>query len=180
MLRRCQHPDLESRSLHSRGGRPHDLQCDHFAIQGRSFPMDFCGSRLRHAAWKLEHDLQKKIGAIFHRGTVQRGSPMITLRKTLSNQKGLTIVEILVATAIIGVGLFSFISGYIALKNISQKTSVSSTFDKQINEISSNIKAGIENYQVNFNYKDSTEQEMLPIDKLPMAWDLNMISTKEK
>jgi type II secretory pathway pseudopilin PulG len=99
-------------------------------------------------------------------------------RKLFSN-KGLTIVELLVATAIIGFALVSFIGGFIALKNISHRTSVTSTFDKQINEICGNIKAGIETYQVNFNYKDSTSSDQLPVDKLPMAWDVDVVSTKK-
>jgi len=103
---------------------------------------------------------------------------MINFRSVLQSNKGLTIVELLVATGILGFALVSFIGGFIALKNISQRTSVTSTFDKQINEICGNIKAGIETYQINFNYKDNTSSDQLPVDQLPMAWDVDVVSTK--
>ena len=100
--------------------------------------------------------------------------------RIISTSSGLTIVEILVALGIVGLGFAAFVSGFVALKNFSQKTSVSSTFDRQINEICGNIKAGIENYQVNFNFKDSASQEALNAEALPMAWDVDIISTKKE
>lgn len=94
------------------------------------------------------------------------------------NVKGFTIIEMLVALVLIVAGTFVLIGGFNMLTKIAKTTDVTSNYDKQINEISSNIKAGIENYQVNFNYKDSTGKELLPVDSLPMVWDIGASGTK--
>lgn len=98
----------------------------------------------------------------------------------ITQKSGFTIVEMLVALALIVAGTFVLIGGFNSLTKIAKNTDVTSNYDKQINEISSNIKAGIENYQINFNYKDSTEKELLTNDALPMVWDVDAAGTKEE
>lgn len=100
--------------------------------------------------------------------------------KSAVSSAGFTIVEALVALVLLVAGTFALLGGFSALSKVSKTTDVTSNFDKQINEISSNIKAGIENYQVNFNYKDGSDQDLLPVDKLPMVWDVGVAGTKEE
>lgn len=102
------------------------------------------------------------------------------LSQRLYKSSGFTIVEMLVAIALIVTGSLVLIGGFNSLNKISKTTDVTSNYDKQINEISSNIKAGIENYQINFNYKDNIEKELLPKDSLPMVWDVGASGTKEE
>lgn len=99
-------------------------------------------------------------------------------QKVFPSRTGFTVVEVLVALGLLMLGLVTFLGGFVTLSNITKTTAVSSTFDKQINEICSNIKAGIENYQVNFNYKTSNDQDDLPVEKLPMAWDIGVVAPR--
>jgi len=99
-------------------------------------------------------------------------------REMISSQKGLTIVEVLVALGILFIAVFSFMGGFVALSNLTKKTSVTSAYDKQINEICENIKAGVENYQINFNFKDNPDEDILPVESLPMAWDVGIVAPK--
>ena len=105
---------------------------------------------------------------------------MIKSPKLFQGKKGFTTIEVLVAAAILIVAVFSFLSGFVSLTKITKETSITSSFDKQISEICGNIKAGIENYQVNFNFKDSSDQDPLPIDSLPMAWDIGVVAPKDE
>lgn len=100
--------------------------------------------------------------------------------KLLSSQRGFTIVEALIGFVILGTACFSFILGVVSLRDVVKKTNVTSTYDKQINEICSNIKAGVENYQIDFNFDNSNGDDPLPVESLPMAWDMDVVSTKEK
>ena len=97
-----------------------------------------------------------------------------------SSVAGFTIIESLAALALLVVGGFVLLGGYTFLNQLTKRTEVSTSFDKQINEIASNIKAGIENYQVDFNFKENNDQDPLGVGSLPMVWDVGAAGTKEE
>lgn len=87
------------------------------------------------------------------------------------NNKGQTIIEALVGFAMIVIVGFAFTGGMVALRNTTRDTVMMSSTDKQVSDIAENIKAGVENYQVNFDYSDEGAEVALALDNLPMAWD---------
>ncbi|QDK38087.1 hypothetical protein [Bdellovibrio sp. NC01] len=97
--------------------------------------------------------------------------------KSIANNKGQTIVEALVGLGLLTVVGFTFTGGMISLRNSTKSAVVLSSTERQINDIAENIKAGVENYQVNFDYKTGTK-ESLNVDTLPMAWDNGIITTR--
>lgn len=95
--------------------------------------------------------------------------------KPFQNNKGQTIVEALVGLGLIAIVGFSLTGGMVALRNSSKSAVVLSSTERQVNDIAENIKAGVENYQINFNY-NSTPDTLLDPDHLPMAWDSGIVA----
>lgn len=102
-------------------------------------------------------------------------SPFLTVK----NIQGQTILETLIGSALIAIVGLAFVGGIIALRNTAKQTLVLSSTEKQIADIAENIKAGVENYQVNFDYSEESLAAALDPEKLPMAWD-NGISVQRK
>lgn len=102
----------------------------------------------------------------------------------INNQKGQTIIEALVGLGLISIVGFAFTSGMVALRNATKSSVTLSATERQISDIAENIKAGVENYQVNYNYDDpgslKNVNDVLDLKKLPMAWDANMVTTREQ
>lgn len=94
------------------------------------------------------------------------------------NQRGFMMMEILLALGLISLVSFSFIGGMVSLKGTSRESLILSASERQVDDIAENIKAGIENYQVNFNYKDG-RATALTLEELPMAWDIGVLTTRE-
>lgn len=96
----------------------------------------------------------------------------------IQNNRGVTFIEAIVGFALVGVVSLIFVGGMVYLRNTTKDTVLMSTADKQIIDIAENIKSGVENYQINFNY-DAPVEDLLEIKKLPMAWGNGMTSLKE-
>lgn len=96
----------------------------------------------------------------------------------IQNNQGQTLVEALVGFGLIVIVGFAFTGGMVSLRNTTRSTVELSSTDKQINDIAENIKSGVENYQVNFDYKEGASSALAP-DTLPMAWD-NGISVPKR
>ncbi len=92
----------------------------------------------------------------------------------LKNNRGQTIVESLVGLGLLAIVGFAFTGGMVALRNTTKGSVVLSSTERQINDIAENIKAGVENYQVNFDYA-SGPNTALNVATLPMAWDNGII-----
>lgn len=86
------------------------------------------------------------------------------------NQKGFTLIEVLVAlTMILTVGsLFSL--GFLNYQKIHLKTKTSSNVMKQINNLVESIRPNLQAYQINFD-----PGTQLSADSLPMAWNKDYI-----
>lgn len=93
------------------------------------------------------------------------------------NNKGQSILESLIGLGLIVVVGFALISGVLALRKTTKGTVNLSATERQINDIAENIKAGVENYQVNYNYKDDIDTLLNPKD-LPMRWDIGVAVPK--
>ncbi len=96
----------------------------------------------------------------------------------IGNQHGQTLVEAIIGFALITVVGLAFTGGMVSLRNTTKHTVLMSTTEKQISDIAENIKAGVENYQVNF-VPDSAGEDPLDLDKLPMAWDNGVSMPKD-
>nr|BFD67100.1 hypothetical protein HAGR004_21220 [Bdellovibrio sp. HAGR004] len=97
----------------------------------------------------------------------------------IQNNQGQTLVEALVGFGLIVIVGFAFTGGMVSLRNTTRSTVELSSTDKQINDIAENIKSGVENYQVNFDYKEGASSALAP-DTLPMAWDNGISVPKEE
>jgi type II secretory pathway pseudopilin PulG len=104
---------------------------------------------------------------------------MKKLIQSIQSNRGQTIVEALVGFALIGIVGMAFVGGLVSLRNTTKNTMVMSSSEKQISDIAENIKSGVENYQINFNY-DASIGETLEVAKLPMAWDNGIIAQRSE
>lgn len=93
------------------------------------------------------------------------------------NKKGFTLIEGLVTMGLLSVMTLVFIGGVHSLKNAFKSTQLISSTDKQVQDIAENIKAGLENYQINFDF-DSDANSQLDISNLPMAWDEKKVGSR--
>ncbi len=96
---------------------------------------------------------------------------------SLKNQKGMSIIEVLLGLAMITlVGSF-FISGILNMKKIATDSGTKNSLYKQINDVIENIRPNVRMYQVNYTTTDKEREEALQVSKLPMAWGNGMMST---
>lgn len=93
----------------------------------------------------------------------------------IRNNQGQTIVEALVGLGLVTIVGFAFIGGIVSLRNTTKASVNVSATERQVNDIAENIKAGVENYQVNFNYEQGIEAALNPAT-LPMAWDSGVVA----
>ncbi|WP_413561275.1 type IV pilus modification PilV family protein [Bdellovibrio sp. HCB209] len=94
------------------------------------------------------------------------------------SQKGQSIVEALIALGMMSVIGFTFVGGLTSLRKLSTNSLLSSATDRQVADISENIKAGVQDYQINFNYSPEEVNEILKVSNLPMAWDVGRVAAK--
>ncbi|QLY26993.1 hypothetical protein [Bdellovibrio sp. KM01] len=96
----------------------------------------------------------------------------------LQQSKGQSIVEALVALGLISVIGLAFTGGLVQLRNTSKSSLLASATDRQVSDISENIKAGVQDYQVNFDYDPSQIDTYLALNNLPMQWDVGRVAAK--
>ncbi|WP_413578453.1 hypothetical protein ACLVWU_07935 [Bdellovibrio sp. HCB290] len=95
-----------------------------------------------------------------------------------TNNHGQTIIEALVALGLISVIGLTFAGGMANLYKTSQSSLMAGSTDRQVSDIAENIKAGVQDYQVNFNYDQTKIDDFLPPDKLPMLWDIGRVAER--
>ncbi|WP_413587404.1 type IV pilus modification PilV family protein [Bdellovibrio sp. HCB274] len=101
------------------------------------------------------------------------------MKKTnIQNNHGQTIIEALVALGLISVIGLTFAGGMSNLYKTSQASLMAGSTDRQVNDIAENIKAGVQDYQVNFNYDQTKIDDFLPPDNLPMLWDVGRVAER--
>lgn len=99
--------------------------------------------------------------------------------RTLRNQKGLSILEVLIGFAMIAlVGSF-FVSGMVGLRKVAKDSGTKNSIYKQINDVIESIRPNVKMYQVNYLSSDQEREQALAIEKLPMAWGNGVIADKK-
>jgi hypothetical protein len=93
------------------------------------------------------------------------------------NRRGISVIEGLVALAIVLVTASAFVGGVSQIQKITRNTFVLSASERQIHSIAENIKAGVDSYQINFDSAVDIDTA-LPADNLPMAWSNTMAGTR--
>lgn len=94
------------------------------------------------------------------------------------NSKGQGIVESLVALGMITVIGMTFAGGMVQLHKTSHASLLGSATDRQIADIAENIKAGVQDYQVNFDSDPAQIDTYLALENLPMVWDVGRVAAK--
>lgn len=109
---------------------------------------------------------------------------MRSISKEIRNENGQTIVEAIVGLGLITIVGFAFTGGMVSLRNATKSSVTLSATERQISDIAENIKSGVENYQVNYNYDHpgslANVNNVLDPKTLPMAWDANMVTTRDQ
>ncbi|MGZ3743819.1 MAG: type IV pilus modification PilV family protein [Pseudobdellovibrionaceae bacterium] len=101
------------------------------------------------------------------------------MKRVLNTTHGYSFLEILLALSILSVVFFAFVGGLTSLKKNSRESLILSSSSRQVDDIAENIKAGMENYQINFNYNDG-KANALSLENLPMAWDIGILTTRQE
>lgn len=94
--------------------------------------------------------------------------------KRLNGQRGFSVIESLVAMGLLVFVGFTFISGLMAMKQMSQASFVGTSSEREVNEVVENVRAGLQNYQVNFNRGEDARRVALEDVPLKMAWDVGI------
>lgn len=101
------------------------------------------------------------------------------MKQILRNQKGLSILEVLIGFAMIAlVGSF-FVSGMVGLRKVAKDSGTKNSIYKQINDVIESIRPNVKMYQVNYFTSDEERERALAVDKLPMAWGNGVIADKK-
>lgn len=96
--------------------------------------------------------------------------------KHLKSKRGLTLVELLVAAAVLAIGLAAASSGLVSFLNLNNATKGAEKKSTITTGLIENIRSNISRYQVNFNHSGSVDngalvtERVLAVDKLGFVW----------
>lgn len=96
--------------------------------------------------------------------------------KRQNSQSGLTLVELLIAAAVLAIGLAAGSSGLISFYNLNNATKGAEKKTTITTGLIENIRSNISRYQVNFNHSGamddgtSVTERALAVDKLGFVW----------
>lgn len=93
------------------------------------------------------------------------------------NNKGFTLLEVIVTAGIISFIAVAMASGVIHFIKLNAKTKISGVTYKQANNVFENLKSNLRDYQINFNPNPDTKDSMLNVATLPLAWDASTLTT---
>ncbi len=97
------------------------------------------------------------------------------------NQKGVTIIESLVALALLTIIMLISYSSIQQVKKISAQVSTAESSEKQVLQIIENVRSNMNTFKANYEYyTDEKAEELLAENKLAMAWDKNILTTVDK
>ena len=100
---------------------------------------------------------------------------LLKLRKNcvLSKSSGFSLTEIMISLGILGIVVSVFSFAFYNYTRTSKLSQLKGSSDKQVNDLVEMIRGSIENYQITFDSKLATKEDLLDVKELPMAWDLN-------
>jgi prepilin-type N-terminal cleavage/methylation domain-containing protein len=87
------------------------------------------------------------------------------------NEDGMTLLEIMFALAVLGLGAYLTIEGVSQMRDMSKTTLNMSSTERQITMIVDNIRTSLGQYQINYDSTPEAKQTALDLAKLPMEWD---------
>jgi prepilin-type N-terminal cleavage/methylation domain-containing protein len=91
------------------------------------------------------------------------------------NQKGFTLIEVMLALGILVVGIYLTVEGVNQIDNSAKTSRLLSSTDRTVNAIADNIRTSLGSYQITYG-TSITPDKLLDISKLPMAWGPGVIS----
>lgn len=94
----------------------------------------------------------------------------------MMNQKGFSLVETLVAVALVALVGFSLVVGIHHFRTIVSNAQLSQTIDRQIMDVVENIRPNINLYQIDYTLSEAERMATLNPDRLPMAWDIGILA----
>jgi hypothetical protein len=87
---------------------------------------------------------------------------------SLFKQEGVTLLEVMFAVGILVVGTFVTIKGIDSMQDMTTKTRVMSSTDRQIALIIENIRTSLALYQINYTFDSTSRANAL--QDMPMEW----------
>jgi len=98
----------------------------------------------------------------------------------MRSSKGFTLIETAVALGVAAIGSFLILKGMDSMRDLTEETLLLSSNERQIHAIADNLRTGIEQHQINFDYSDASTNRELKLEDLPMAWDVGQSAPKEE
>lgn len=97
----------------------------------------------------------------------------------INNSKGFTLIETGVALGVAAIGAFMILKGMDSMRDLTEDTLLLSSNERQIHAIADNLRTGLEQQQINFDYSDASTKRELKIEDLPMGWDVGISAPKD-
>lgn len=96
----------------------------------------------------------------------------------MKKQNGFTIVEVMIAVAILGAFAYYFAGGGDFLSSRNKQIEELMVMDRHVNNLYENIQSNIDIYQITYDPKDFNDNsDPTKINAyLPMAWDLKVLT----
>lgn len=94
------------------------------------------------------------------------------------NQKGFTLVEVMVAGAVLGAIIYWFSGGTTFLSNKNKQLEELMIMERHVNALYENIQSNIDVYQITYDPKGfNNNTDPTNLNKyLPLAWDLKILT----
>lgn len=99
----------------------------------------------------------------------------------MRNQKGFSLVEVMVALGVLGVVVYYFSSGTSFLSQRNKQLEELMIMDRHVNTLYENIQSNSDVYQITYDpkeFNDNADPSKLK-DYLPLAWDLKILTDKK-
>lgn len=94
----------------------------------------------------------------------------------MRSQQGFSLVETLVAVALVALVGFSLVVGVHQFRILVAKSQLTQAVDRQIMDIVENIRPNINLYQIDYTLTEAERMAALNLDRLPMAWDVGILA----
>ncbi len=97
----------------------------------------------------------------------------------MNNQKGFTLVEVMVTAGVLGTVLYLFTNGSSFLSQRNKQLEELMIMERHVNSLYENIQSNIDVYQITYDpkeFNDNADPSKLAA-YLPMAWDMKILTS---